>query len=99
MNPDLVVYGWRLEGAAFMLNTAAIGLALIGLGTAASRAGLLPSWFRFLAWPAGVAAIVSSCCAVAALEGAPVFPLGLFAFLTWMLMLLTLGVRQLRAAD
>lgn len=98
-NPELVAFGWRLESAAFVLNMACIGVALLGIGTAASRAGLLPSWFRFIAWVGGVAALVGAAIPVAALEGAPILPLGLGGFLCWMVMLLTIGVRQLRSAD
>ena len=98
-SPDLAALVWRMEAAAFLLNVAVIGIAHIGLGTAASRSGLLPSWFRFVSWTAGAACIVTACAAVAGLEGAPLLPLGLYGFLSWMLLLVMIGVRQLRAAD
>jgi hypothetical protein len=97
--PDLLALTWRIEGAAFALNVACIGVALLGLVTAASRAGLVPAWFRFLGWTGGVASLAAAASGVAMLEGAPILPLGLVGFLTWMVTLLTIGVRQLRAAD
>jgi hypothetical protein len=96
---ELLALVWRLEGAAFALNMAVIGVAVFGIGTAASRAGLLPKWFRYLAVVGGVASIAGTATGVAMLEGAPVMPLGLVGFASWMVLLLTIGVRQLRAAD
>jgi hypothetical protein len=98
-NADLVAFAWRLEGAAFAVNLGCIGVALLGLGRAASRAGLLPRWFGPLTAVTGTASIVGAALAVPGLEGAPTMALGLAGFVTWMLLLLTIGIRQLRAAD
>ena len=94
-SPDFVLLLWRLENAAFLLNMIAIALAIFGLGTAATRAGLIPRWYRFIAPVAAACAVIAPAFAVASLEGSPVGLLGFVAFLSWMLLLYLIGFGQL----
>lgn len=96
-SPELVTLLWRLEMAAFLVNTLPMAAAILGFGIAGSRAGLLPAWFARWSPIAAVVAVITAACAVAGLEGSPIgFVGGLVPFASWMLLLLVAGVRQLR---
>jgi hypothetical protein len=71
---------------------------ILGFGVAGARAGLLPRWFSKWAPVAAGCAVVTAACAIAGLEGNPIGFGGIVPFLTWMVLLLTAGVRQLRSA-
>jgi hypothetical protein len=97
-SPELVAFAWRMEMAAFLINTLPISAAVLGFGIAGSRAGLLPRWYRYWAPIGATAGVVTAMTALAGLEGNPVGFLGIVPFLSWMTLLLVGGVRQLRSA-
>jgi hypothetical protein len=97
-SPELITLMWRVEMAAFVLNTLPIAVAVLGFGIAGARAGLLPRWFGRWVPIAAAITVISAACAVAGLEGSPVGFGGLIAFLTWMALLIVGGVKQLRSA-
>jgi hypothetical protein len=94
--PEIVTLLWRLESAAFLLNTLSLSIAVLGFGLAGARAGLLPRWFAKVAPVGAVFGVLGSATAVSGLEGGPTIVGGLLAFLTWMALLLIAGTRQLR---
>ncbi len=96
-SPELVAFSWRIEMAAFLLNTLPISAAVLGFGIAGSRAGLLPRWYRYWAPVGAIAGVVTAVTAIAGLEGNPIGYLGIVPFLSWMALLLIAGIRQLRA--
>jgi hypothetical protein len=95
-SPELVAFAWRMEMAAFLVNTLPISAAVLGFGIAGSRAGLLPRWYRYVAPVGAAAGVLTAMTALAGLEGNPVGFLGVVPFLSWMMLLLIAGVRQLR---
>jgi hypothetical protein len=97
-SPELITFMWRLEMAAFLVNTLPMAAAILGFGIAGARAGLLPAWFARWSPVAAAVAVLTAALAVAGLEGSPVGFGGLVPFATWMLLLLIAGVRQLRRA-
>ena len=91
---------WLTHNAVFAVLGLSLGTALLGLGRAASAAGLAPAFFRWLA-PAGAAAL----CVGAA--GAPVVADGsvmaamapaLAGFVVWLVFLLTTSFRMVRSS-
>ncbi|MET0577239.1 MAG: hypothetical protein ABW122_01165 [Ilumatobacteraceae bacterium] len=97
-SPELVTLVWRVEMASFVLNTLPMAAAILGFGVAGARSGLLRRWFRRWAPIASAAAVSTAACSVAGLEGSPIGFGGLVPFATWMLLLITAGIRQLRSA-
>lgn len=95
-SPELVALMWRLESAAFELNSLPMAAAVLGFGIAGGRAGLLPRWFAKWAPVAAACGVITAACAIAGLEGSPIGFGGLVPFLTWMTLLLTAGIKQLR---
>lgn len=96
-SPELVAFAWRMEMAAFLINSLPISAAVLGFGIAGSRARLLPRWYRYWAPIGAAAGVVTAMTALAGLEGNPVGFLGVVPFLSWMALLLIGGVRQLRS--
>lgn len=96
-SPELVTLVWRFEMAAFLINALPIAAAVLGFGVAGARSGLLPAWFRFWSPVAALGGVLAATTAIIGLEGAPVGFAGIVPFLTWMVLLLTAGVRQLRS--
>lgn len=83
LTPSLVRALWTLHSAAFALNTAAVGVALVGLGFAAVASGLAPRW---LAWTSGIGAVllvVPASFAVATVNGGPWVGLASVGFFLW----------------
>lgn len=97
--PELVTLVWRFEMAAFLINALPIAVAILGFGVAGARAGLLPAWFRIWAPIAAGVGVLAAATAIIGLEGAPTGYAGIVPFLTWMALLLTAAVRQLRSAS
>jgi hypothetical protein len=98
-SPELITFMWRLEMAAFLLNTLPMAAGILGFGIAGARAGLLPRWFAVWSPIAAGVGVLTAACAVGSLEGAATGMAGIVPFATWMLLLLVAGVRQLRSAD
>jgi hypothetical protein len=97
-SPELVALVWRFEMAAFLLNALPMAAGILGFGIAGARAGLLPRWFATWAPVAAGVAVVTAMSAVAGLEGSPIGFGGFVPFATWMVLLFTAGIRQLRSA-
>jgi hypothetical protein len=95
-SPELVALVWRLESAAFLVNSLPLAAAVLGFGLAGSRAGLLPRWYAKVAPVGAVCGVLSAAAAVSGLEGSATILGGLVAFLSWMVLLLIAGTRQLR---
>ena len=96
MTANITEVVWHLEGAAFSLNTIAIGIAVFGFALAGARVGLLPSWYGGLGVVALATAIVSAALAPATLNGSNGWQIGLITFLSWLVLLLIAGTRMLR---
>lgn len=101
--PDLATIDalWLTHNAVFAVLGLALATALLGLGLAASAAGIAPPFFRWLA-PLGAAGL---CCGAAA---APVVADGsvvagmapsLAGFVVWLVFLVTTGSRMVRSTD
>src|SRR2546423_1585212 len=67
--PDVVRAVWAIHGAAFSLNMAAIGAALLGLSRAALAAGVLPRWLDVPSVVGSACLPVSGCFAAATVNG------------------------------
>ncbi|HET9840593.1 MAG TPA: hypothetical protein VFQ01_01185 [Nocardioides sp.] len=87
-SPAVVSALWAVDGAAFGLNLAAIGLALLALSRAARAGGLGPRWLSVLAVPGAACLWAASLFAIAIAEGAAWLFLGLAGFLVWALFVL-----------
>ena len=88
---------WRLHGAAFIINVVAIGIAVFGIGGAAARVGLAPSWYRPVSVVALVLALAAAFQGSHALNGGAGWQIGFAPFLSWLLLLAIVGVRMLRS--
>ncbi len=97
-SPELVTLMWRLEMAVFQLNALPVSAAVLGFGIAGARAGLLPRWFARWVPVAACCGVLSAALAIHGLEGSPVGFGGIVPFATWMVLLLTVGIRSLRRA-
>jgi hypothetical protein len=97
-SPELITLMWRFEMAAFLLNVLPMAAGILGFGVAGARSGLLPQWFSKVAPVAALVGVLTAATAVAGLEGNPLGFGGIVPFLTWMALLLTAGIRQLRSA-
>jgi hypothetical protein len=95
-SPAVVAALWGLDGAAFGLNLAAIGVALLGLSRAARGSGLIPAWLGVAAIPGAACLLVAAMLAVAVAEGSAWMFLGLAGFLVWALFVLASGVALAR---
>jgi hypothetical protein len=95
-NPALVSALWAMHNAVFTLNLLAVGGALLGLGRAATLAGLVPRWM----WPVSIVGAlllaVAAAPAVAEVHGSNLLAIGLIGFLCWLLLLATSSIRLLR---
>jgi hypothetical protein len=87
---------WHLHAAAFVVNFVAIGVAAFGVAGAAVRMGLAPSWCRPLSIVALVAAVVATMQSSSAVNGGAGWQIGLVTFLSWLLLLMIVGVRMTR---
>jgi hypothetical protein len=95
-SPDIVTALWAVDGSAFGLNLAAIGVALLALSRAARASGLIPRWLAGLAVPGAACLFVASVFAIGIAEGAAWLFVGLVGFLVWALFVLVSGVSLVR---
>jgi len=86
---------WALHNSIFTVNLLFIGLALVGLSRAGIAAGVTPRWFGPLA-PIGAALLAGGTVAgpfIAAGDAPGVFAVSVIGFMTWLLFLVSTGVR------
>jgi hypothetical protein len=95
-SPAIVAALWAVDGAAFGLNLASIGIALLSLSRAARTRGLIPGWLAALALPGAGCLLLASVFATGIAEGAAWLFVGLVGFLVWALFVLVSGVALAR---
>ena len=96
MTPELVELVWHIEAAAFTLNVGLIGIAVFGVGGAAARIGLAPKWYKHLSIVGLALGIIAATPSSAVVNGADGWQIGFVPFLSWLLLLVTVGVRMVR---
>jgi hypothetical protein len=96
MTAPFTEFAWHLEGAAFVVNMIAVGIAMFGLAWAGARAGLVPAWFRPLSVVALGVSVLETGFGPAWVNGADGWQIGFVTFLSWLLFLLVAGTRMLR---
>lgn len=96
-DPALVSTLWTLHNAVFTLNLLAVGGALLGLGRAASMAGLVPRWFAALSAVGAALLAVAAAPAVAEVHGSKLLALGLAGFVCWLVLLALASVSLVRS--
>ncbi len=94
--PEIIATLWALHGAAFVVNIAGIGVALIGLSQAAARSGLMPPWTGQLGIVGGILLLVGAVPSVEVTNGSPLIVIGLVGFLCWAVWVAMTGLRLVR---
>jgi hypothetical protein len=95
---SLVRVLWTLHNAAFALNFAAVGTALLGLAFAAVACGLAPRW---VAWTSGIGAallVVPAVFAVAVVNGGPWAGIAIAGFALWVVFVIVTSIGLWRRA-
>jgi hypothetical protein len=95
-SPAVVTALWAMDGAAFGLNLAAIGVALFALSRSARASDLIPAWIAHLAVPGAACLLLASVFAVEIAAGAAWLFVGLVGFLVWALFVLMTSVSLAR---
>jgi hypothetical protein len=95
-SPVVVETLWAVHGAAFGLDLAAIGVALIGLSRAATASALVPGWLGAAVLPGAACMLVASVFTVALTNGGPWLALGLVGFVLWLLFMAASSISLLR---
>lgn len=94
-DPAMVRALWALHNTVFTLNLVAVGSALLGLGLAATAAGLVPRWIRPLSVFGFAALSIAAMPIVAEVHGSKLLLLGLAGFACWLVFLVVTAVRLL----
>jgi hypothetical protein len=97
-DPALVRTLWALHSAVFTLNLVAIGAALLGLGRAATLAGLTPRWMGPASAIGALLLAAAAAPAVAEVNGSRLLALGLLGFACWLVLLGTSSAALLTGA-
>ena len=95
-SPAVVQALWTLRAAAFGLDLAAVGIALIGLSRAAAAMRLIPSWLALTAWPGAACLLTAAAFTVALADGGPWLAVSLVGFIVWIVFVITASVSLLR---
>ena len=95
-SPAVVQALWTLRAAAFGLDLAAVGVALIGLSRAAAAMRLIPSWLALTAWPGAACLLTAATFTVALADGGPWLAVALAGFIVWIVFVITASVSLLR---
>jgi hypothetical protein len=95
-SPAVVQALWTLRAAAFGLDLAAVGVALIGLSRAAAAMRLIPSWLALTAWPGAACLLTAAAFTVALADGGPWLAPALAGFIVWVVFVITASVSLLR---
>lgn len=91
---------WTLHNSLFAVLNTMIAIALLGVGRAATRSSLVPSWLARLV-PAGSALLLVGTLAgpqLAAGELQPLMGIAVLGFVIWLAVVATSGANMLRAA-
>lgn len=92
---------WLAHNAVFAVLGLALATALLGLGRACAAAGLVPTFFRWLA-PVGAALLSIGTVAAPVLSDGSAMPAmlpSLLGFPVWLLLLICASVRMVRQTD
>jgi hypothetical protein len=95
-SPDLVEVLWQAHLAVFASASLVLGVTLTGFALAATKARLVPSWFRIVGPVGGVLLMAGSIPVKAFAEGNPALLFGLLGFLVWLVFLIAFGWRLWR---
>ncbi len=87
---------WHLHWAIFIINLAAVGVALLGLGLASVRVGIAAPWLVRTTIAGAALLFVGAAPAVAGLHGFPVIAIALPGYAAWVALLLATGIRLAR---
>lgn len=88
---------WQLHAAAFALAMPALGTTFIGAALAAHTSGMTPPWQRWLAVAGGLLLLVAGAASLAIGDGSPLLFVGMPGYAAWLVWLLVIGVRLVRA--
>ncbi|WP_062998556.1 DUF4386 family protein [Nocardia jinanensis] len=98
-DPEGITTLWALHEALFGLNGTFLALAMLGLGTAGFRAGLLPRWQFPLGLVAAALQFTSDSLTPLIIDGgAALGPIGSTGWLLWVAWLLAYGYALIRRA-
>jgi hypothetical protein len=87
---------FKLHAAAFIVNEAILGTAMLGFGMAASRTNAFTGWLRILAVSGGLILIVAALPIDLVLGGSAFGMIGLAGFLCWLLWVGVTSVKMLK---
>ncbi len=87
---------WQLHAACLALAMPALGVTFISVALATHASGLTKSWQRALGIVGGNAAIIAGLGNLAIVGGSPILFIGVFGLFTWIIWMITTGVRLLR---
>lgn len=88
---------WRMHAAAFAFALAAVGVTFAGAALATTASGLAPAWQRQLGLVGGTLMLVSGTASILVAAGSPILFVGLAGFAAWLVWLLAIGIRFVRA--
>lgn len=88
---------WRVHAAAFAFALAALGITCAGAALATTASGLAPAWQRLLGLVGGGLMLVAGTASIAVADGSPILFVGLAGFAAWLVWLLAIGIRFVRA--
>ncbi len=88
---------WRFQHAIFTLNGVSLALVLTGFSIAALRAGLIPRWHASVGFVSAALLFASAASVTPAVEGSWAAFIGLPGFLLWLVWILSMGVRLIKA--
>lgn len=89
---------WRMHAAAFALALPALATTFVAAAVAARASGLAPAWHRSLAAVAGVLLVVAGSASLAIGDGSSLLFVGMPGYAAWIVWLVLIGVRLVRAA-
>ena len=88
---------WRLHAAVFALALPALGITFIGATLATHANGLTRSWHRILGVIGSALLILVAPANLAITNGAPLIYVGVVGLFIWILWLIVIGIRLIRA--
>lgn len=88
---------WRMHAAAFAFSLPALGTTLIGLSVATHTTTLTARWQLVLGGVSGALLIVTGSAGLAIADGSQILFVGLAGYAGWIVWLLGLGARLVRA--
>ena len=90
---------WQMHAAAFAWSMPALGATFIGAALAAHASGLTPAWQRLLGVVGGGLLIAAGTANLAIADGSALLFVGLPGLAAWLVWLLAIGVRLVRARN